>query len=226
MENITTTSAHDLVEKIKKGEISSVEICEAYLERIKKFEKDVKAWAFFDKKLLMEKAKEKDEYRKSGKPLGALHGLPVAVKDIVGTVDMPTECGTVIRKGKSYSQNAEIIDLLKYDGENVIKEFLSILDDLDRLKDALASSSNSSDSKINEGIDLIINKINKQFKELGVVQFTEIGDVVDPELHDALMMRTEEGKEENTVLEVFEKGYRYKDRVIRHAKVVVNQTAS
>ena len=70
MENITTTSAHDLVEKIKKGEISSVEVCEAYLERIKKFEKDVKAWAFFDKKLLMEKAKEKDEYRKSGKPLG------------------------------------------------------------------------------------------------------------------------------------------------------------
>ena len=40
------------------------------------------------------------------------------------------------------------------------------------------------------------------------------------------MMRTEEGKVENTVLEVFEKGYRYKDRVIRHAKVVVNQTAS
>ena len=123
-------------------------------------------------------------------------------------------------------KSEEIIDLLKYDGENVIKEFLSILDDLDRLKAALTSSSNSSDNKINEGIDLIINKINKQFKELGVVQFTEIGDVVDPELHDALMMRTEEGKEENTVLEVFEKGYRYKDRVIRHAKVVVNQTAS
>ena len=120
----------------------------------------------------------------------------------------------------------EIIDLLKYDGENVIREFLSILDDLDRLKDALSSSTNSNDSKINEGIDLIIKKINKQFKELGVVQFTEVGDIVDPELHDALMMRTEKGKEENSVLEVFEKGYRYKDRVIRHAKVVVNQTAS
>ena len=123
-------------------------------------------------------------------------------------------------------KSEEIIDLLKYDGENVIREFLSILDDLDRLKEALSSSENSNDSKINEGIDLIINKINKQFKELGVVQFTEVGDIVDPELHDALMMRTEKGKEENSVLEVFEKGYRYKDRVIRHAKVVVNQTAS
>ena len=98
MENITTTSAYELVEKIKKGEISSVEVCEAYLDRIKKFDKDVKAWAFFDKKLLLEKAKEKDEYRKSGKPLGSLHGLPIAVKDIIGTFEMPTECGSPLRK--------------------------------------------------------------------------------------------------------------------------------
>ena len=116
MENITTTSAHDLVEKIKKGEISSVEVCEAYIERIKKFDKDVKAWAFFDKKLLIEKATEKDEYRKSGKPLGALHGLPIAVKDIIGTFDMPTECGTVFRKKMSSSQDSEVVNLLKNAG--------------------------------------------------------------------------------------------------------------
>ena len=65
------------------------------------------------KKFLLEKAAEADDYRKSGKPIGLLHGVPIAVKDIIGTVDMPTECGTVIRKGKSYSQNAEIIDLLQ-----------------------------------------------------------------------------------------------------------------
>ena len=98
--------------KIKEAQLTSVEICEKYIERINKFEKDVKAWAHFDKKLLLEKAAEADEYRRSGKPLGPLHGVPVAVKDIVGTLDMPTECGTVIRKGKSYSQNAEIVDLL------------------------------------------------------------------------------------------------------------------
>jgi molecular chaperone GrpE len=123
-------------------------------------------------------------------------------------------------------KSQEIIDLLKYDGENVVKDFLSILDDLDRLKEASSDIKSPDVSKISEGIDLIINKINKQFEELGVVQFTKVGDVVDPELHDALMMRNEDGKEENTILEVFEKGYRYKDRVIRHAKVVVNQTPS
>ena len=112
MIDIFTLKAEELALKIKEAQLTSVEICEKYIERINKFEKDVKAWAHFDKKLLLEKAAEADEYRRSGKPLGPLHGVPVAVKDIVGTLDMPTECGTVIRKGKSYSQNAEIVDLL------------------------------------------------------------------------------------------------------------------
>ena len=112
MTDIFSLKVEELAAKIKDAQISSVEICERYIERINKFEKDIKAWAHFDKKVLLEKASEADDHRKSGKPLGPLHGIPVAVKDIVGTVDMPTECGTVIRKGKSYSQNAEIVDLL------------------------------------------------------------------------------------------------------------------
>ena len=99
MTDIFSLSVEELASKIKNAEISSVEVCETYIERIKKFEKDVKAWAHFDKKVLLEKAAEADEHRKSGKPTGLLHGVPIAVKDIVGTVDMPTECGTVIRKG-------------------------------------------------------------------------------------------------------------------------------
>jgi len=120
MTDIFFLSLVELAEKIKSGQISSVEVCEKYIDRIKKFEKDIKAWAYFDKKVLLEKATEADEHRKAGKPTGSLHGVPIAVKDIVGTVDMPTECGTVIRKGKSYSQNAEIIDLLHASGAIVM----------------------------------------------------------------------------------------------------------
>ena len=112
MSEIFSLKVEELASKIKDAQLTSVEISEAYLERIKKFEKDVKAWVHFDKKLLLEKAAESDEHRRSGKPLGPLHGIPIALKDILGTVDMPTECGTVIRKGKSFSQNAEIVDLL------------------------------------------------------------------------------------------------------------------
>jgi len=120
MNEIVNYSVEELINKISNSQITSVEICEAYIERVNKFEKDINAWAFFDKELLLEKAKESDAYKKSGKPTGQLHGIPVAVKDIVGTLDMPTECGTPIRKGKSYSQNAEIVDLLTSSGAIVM----------------------------------------------------------------------------------------------------------
>ena len=86
MIDIFSLSVEELALKIKDAQITSVEVCEKYIERIDKFEKDVKAWAHFDKKILLEKASEADEYRRSGKPVGSLHGIPVAVKDIVGTI--------------------------------------------------------------------------------------------------------------------------------------------
>ena len=116
MSDFFSLSVHELVKQVKDAKLTSVEICQSYIERINKFEKDIKAWAHFDKKLLLEKAEEADNYRKSGKPTGPLHGIPVALKDIIGTHDMPTECGTVLRKGKTQSQNAKIVDFLKSAG--------------------------------------------------------------------------------------------------------------
>ena len=120
MMDIFSLTTNELVFRLRDGQISSVDACSQYIERIEKFEKDVKAWAHFSKKLLLEKAIDADLYRTSGKPLGILHGLPIAVKDIIGTIDMPTECGTTIRKKMSSSQESEVVNLLKIEGAIVM----------------------------------------------------------------------------------------------------------
>ena len=80
MIDVFSLSVEELVSKIKDAQLTSVEVCEKYIERINKFEKDVKAWVHFDKKILLEKAAEADEYRRSGKPTGPLHGIPSCSK--------------------------------------------------------------------------------------------------------------------------------------------------
>ena len=58
MTDIFSLKVEDIVSKIKDAQLTSVEVCQKYIERIDKFEKDVKAWIHFDKKLLLEKAKK------------------------------------------------------------------------------------------------------------------------------------------------------------------------
>ena len=70
MSDIFSLSVEDLAAKIRDAQITSVEVCEQYIERIKKFDKDIKAWAHFDKKLLLEKATEADNHQKSRKAFG------------------------------------------------------------------------------------------------------------------------------------------------------------
>ena len=69
MIHIFSLSVEEMASKIKEGQLTSVEVCEKYIERINKFEKDIKARAYFDKKVLLEKATDSDEHRRSGKPV-------------------------------------------------------------------------------------------------------------------------------------------------------------
>ena len=100
---------------------------------------------------------------------------------------------------------------------------ISVVDDLERLY-AAVENNDDLDQSLKEGMALIQSKVEKIFLELDVASFGEVGDLLDSELHDALMVRQEEEKNDNEIIEVFEKGYKYRDRVIRHAKVVVNKT--
>ena len=117
----------------------------------------------------------------------------------------------------------EIIDLIRYEGKDVIKAMISVVDDLERLY-AAVENDDDLDQSLKEGMALIQSKVKKIFSEQDIASFGEAGDLLDSELHDALMVRQEEEKNDNEIVEVFEKGYKYRGRVIRHAKVVVNKT--
>ena len=113
----------------------------------------------------------------------------------------------------------EISRLLQYDGENIIKGFLPILDDLHRM----IESSNASDATLFDGIKMVESKIQKFLETLDVKPLGKQGDLMDTELHDAMMTETDESLDDNRIISVFEKGYLYRDKVIRHAKVIVNK---
>ena len=109
------TSAVEMVQSIKKGEITSEELVKSYIEQIKKKEKDVEAWEFFDPELAIAQAKKLDELHQSGKH-GDLHGIPVGIKDIFDTGDMPTTDGTEIHKKNLSMNDCTVVSKLKQAG--------------------------------------------------------------------------------------------------------------
>ena len=116
-------------------------------------------------------------------------------------------------------KSEEISRLLQYEGENVIKGFLPILDDINRMMAIV----NTSEKSLKDGMVLVDSKIQKFFENLEIIPFGDKGDLMDPELHDAMLTQEDKNFDDGTILDVFEKGYRYRDKVVRHAKVIVNK---
>ena len=115
--------------------------------------------------------------------------------------------------------NAEKSKLIKYEGEEVIKSILPILDDLNRTINIPDLDKNGS---IYKGINMIVEKIIYSLNDIGVKSFDAIDEEFDIELHEALMTKKSKLKS-NMIIEEYEKGYKYHDKVIRHAKVVVSE---
>ena len=120
-------------------------------------------------------------------------------------------------------KNKEISSLLQYDGESIIKEVLPIFDDLNRMVESAEGSEAKGSVSLIDGIQLLRSKIDRFLENKNIEPFGLEGEILDPELHDAMMTQKDKKKDNNTILSVFEKGYRYHDKVIRHAKVVVNK---
>jgi aspartyl-tRNA(Asn)/glutamyl-tRNA(Gln) amidotransferase subunit A len=110
---LTSLSAADAAAKIVSGEITSVMLVEAYLERIKERDESVLAWESINPEFALEQARAADERREFDQSVGPLHGVPVGLKDIIDTFDFPTENGTPAYKGRQPGEDAALVEALK-----------------------------------------------------------------------------------------------------------------
>src|SRR5712664_1484880 len=113
-------SAADAARKIRDGLLTSEELVSACLERIRATEPSVQAWTFLDEGHALAQARAADERKRSGEPIGALHGVPVGLKDIIDTADMPTENGTVLHKGRTPRDDAAVVKALRAAGAVIL----------------------------------------------------------------------------------------------------------
>jgi Asp-tRNA(Asn)/Glu-tRNA(Gln) amidotransferase A subunit family amidase len=110
---------------IGQGALTSCELVEACLARIDELEPTIGAWAHLDREVALQQAAAADEFRKSGVALGALHGLPIGIKDIIDTADYPTERGTVLHQGRQPERDATLVSLLKEAGAIILGKTVS-----------------------------------------------------------------------------------------------------
>src|SRR3989442_4497176 len=113
---LSWASAVEAARMVREGAVTSVELVQACLARVREIDGQVQAWAFLDPEHALAQARAADELRMSGQPVGALHGVPVGIKDIIDTADMPTENGSVLHAGRTPSRDASVVSLLRAAG--------------------------------------------------------------------------------------------------------------
>jgi Asp-tRNA(Asn)/Glu-tRNA(Gln) amidotransferase A subunit family amidase len=113
-------TASEAARRIREGLLTSEELVQSCLEQIRALEPTVQAWQFLDEAHALAQARALDERKRNGEPLGPLHGVPVGVKDIIDTADMPTENGTVLHKGRLPRVDAGVVTQLRGAGAVIL----------------------------------------------------------------------------------------------------------
>lgn len=112
-------------DRLASGALSAEDLIEACLARIAEVEPEVQAWAWLDGQHALEQARRLDHWRKSGKPVGPLHGLPIGLKDVIDTKGIPTQNGTPIDEGRVPEADAWIVARLKAAGAIILGKTVS-----------------------------------------------------------------------------------------------------
>ena len=109
--------------------------------------------------------------------------------------------------------------LIQYEGLSIIKSILPILDDLNR---TLKISSVKDNKTIYDGVNMILEKMKSALNNVGVCSYESVNEEFNIDLHEAIMTKPAK-KKQGMILEEYEEGYKYHDKVIRHAKVIVGK---
>lgn len=112
----------------------------------------------------------------------------------------------------------EMESTVQYAEETLVRELLPVLDDFGR---ALRAMDGKTDESIRAGIALVHDRLIRLLERQGLEAIWPQGKTFDPELHDALAEQTGSDALPGTIVEVAQPGYRFRDRVLRHAKVIV-----
>ncbi|HXL67567.1 MAG TPA: amidase [Xanthobacteraceae bacterium] len=118
--DLAPLSATETVGKIAGGELSSEQAVTACLERIAARDPEIRAFVHLDPEHALAQARACDDERRRGRPLGPLHGVPVAIKDIFDTADFPTENGSPLFAGRKPERDATVVAKLRAAGAVIL----------------------------------------------------------------------------------------------------------
>lgn len=120
-------------------------------------------------------------------------------------------------------KDEEVQTLLKYANVDIVSEILNVVDNFERAIIHANDSENAELKKYNDGINIIYTNLKSVLNKFGVEEINRVGEIFNPNEEQALLTDSVEDKEDEVVLEVLQKGYKLKDRVIRPASVKINQ---
>jgi molecular chaperone GrpE len=115
---------------------------------------------------------------------------------------------------------AEAMNTIQYANESLVSSLIPVLDDFSRSFKAAGKETNG--ESFAKGIELIYQKMTKTLEQQGLAPFDSIGKPFDVRFHDALLQMPRADVPPGTVIDEVERGYMFKERVLRHAKVIVS----
>ena len=113
-------SVTKMAKMLRDGTVTARELVLESLSKINQTDDVLNAWTWLDRHNAIFQAEELDKKRARGDPLGALHGIPIGLKDIIDTADMPTEFGSIVFKDRQPTRDADLVSHLKSAGAIII----------------------------------------------------------------------------------------------------------